>query len=269
MIAKFVRKLLYWLLSLSNKVVPIGNQVVVLALHSFSDSGWRFSIPLSKIDAMFNEYTNCGYSFINMEEFSDIIKSGKRLTGKKVLVTIDDGYKDNLKVVSVMRKYKISPILFVTADPERSNRAELGNSLELLNFQDIKYLKEEGWSIGCHSMTHTNITGSSDSQLSDEVVRSKARLEEVLGEEIKYFSYPKGNSEGLCELVKSAGYELAFGMNDELLPGNVNLFEIPRVGLDGSHGVWESVWAASPNSIQFRMLVKKLLSKGLIERLLK
>jgi len=61
-----------------------------------------------------------GYDFISLDELYDILKSGKKVK-KKIIFTLDDGYKDNFyNAYNIFKKYKIPFTIYVTvAFPER------------------------------------------------------------------------------------------------------------------------------------------------------
>lgn len=242
------------------------NQLVVIALHSFEDEGWRFSISLSKIDKILNNFVSKGYKFVKLGDLLNSDLSSFR--GKNLAVSIDDGYKDNIKAVSLFRKYGIAPMLSViVGNPDRK---ELENDLEMLSKEDLVYLRDQGWDIGSHGMTHSDFSKLSESESSFEIKDSFEALHRTMGFEPLFFSYPKGNvTHSQRDLVKQSGYKIAFGMNDQLVDQNVNTYMFPRVGLDSSHGVDESVWAVSPTTIKLRKFIKENVSKKLIERSIK
>ncbi len=262
----FFRKIIYLIAYFIDKVLGNANQVVVIALHSFDEDNWRFSIPFSKLDKILNSFISHGYTFITLSDLKEMDFSNS--TGKKILITIDDGYKNNIRAVSIFKKYEIKPALsIISGAPDRN---ELDNNLELLSKEDIVYLKGQGWDIGSHSKTHANFSKLTEMESKDEVEESMNYISSVIGEKPSFFSYPKGNVlQFQKELIKKAGYEIAFSMNDSLVDQSTDLFMFPRVGLDASHSVFEATWAVSPSSIKFRSFVKNMLSKNLIERYIK
>ena len=61
-----------------------------------------------------------------------------------------------------------------------------------LSTLDLKGLKKSGWTVGCHSSSHTDFSKLDSKQIKWEVVNSMKILENELGFKINYFSYPKG-----------------------------------------------------------------------------
>ncbi len=209
----------------------------VLAYHSVSDD--NFIVDVSKNDFRSQiGYLRSKFNFVDLDQASAYLAGETVLSAPSVALTFDDGYKDLLEnVFPVLKKYSIPAAVFVLAEPKKANRNELENPKPLLDNNDLAYLKKNGWTIGCHGMTHANFAGLSGSGLGREIIEAKKVLEAGLGSPIKYFSYPKGVfSAEAKEMCKSAGYCAAFTIdkcND--LFGKYNAWEAPRLGINRTH----------------------------------
>lgn len=53
------------------------------------------------------------YLIISLEQFNDIIDN-KQLNGKIAIITIDDGWQNNLQLLEIVRKYKVFITIFIT-----------------------------------------------------------------------------------------------------------------------------------------------------------
>ncbi len=72
-------------------------------------------------------------------------------------------------------------------------------------------LAQSGYSIGCHSHLHHNLTKLSMAELLREVVVSKQILEDILGQRVSAFCYPYGAYDArVKEVVQEAGFDVAF-----------------------------------------------------------
>lgn len=264
-----VRKIVYGLCFIFDEIFNRSkNHIVVIALHSFSTATWKYSIPMPKFEKIVQKLIANKYNFIKLKEFENVINQKTKIKGKYVLITIDDGYQDNLELVRIAEKYKIQPILFIITSRNSVNTKELGTSLPLLTENDVVGLFNKGWVVGSHGLTHSNLCFLDEASLSDELIKSRRYIEHLTSSSCACFSYPKGNTSAkIQEHVKKSGYSMAFGMNDSLINCfKFSKFEIPRVGLDSTHGVWEAICAISPTAIIIRGIVKNVFSKSLIER---
>lgn len=69
----------------------------------------------------------------------------------------------------------------------------------------------------------------------NEIRRSKAVLQELLGHQVDYFAYPKGKNQHFSladkEYVKSCGYKAALTMENSVLSRSSDFFVIGRLGV--------------------------------------
>jgi peptidoglycan/xylan/chitin deacetylase (PgdA/CDA1 family) len=101
-----------------------------------------------------------------------------------------------------------------------------------LDIAQLKMLLNSGLvEIGAHGYHHVNLTEVAGDKLRQELHHAKDLLEESLDVEVPYLAYPWGNTtESVTQLVKEAGYQLAFTtQKKKLTSNNIDLLRIPRV----------------------------------------
>ena len=159
-------------------------------------------------------------------------------------------------------KKKIKPIVFVLSDPDFVDKMKLGTSNELLSFKEICDVQKDGWTIGSHGATHADLCQLSKVGLGREIKGSKKKLEKILKSKVSYFSYPKSRIFPKSkEVVKQAGYSLAFIIHGGSISRHADKLEISRVGIDGTHTFSEFKSTISPSTIFFRDFINKLCQK--------
>lgn len=110
-------------------------------------------------------------------------------------------------------------------------------SAELMSWDEILHMRRAGHAIGSHTLSHRVLATLGHEQQAIEIKQSRARLELNIGCRVRSFAYPVGGPQHFnstsVELVKEAGYELAFSFNTgiETLP-IVNRFRIRREAAD-------------------------------------
>lgn len=153
------------------------------------------------------------------------VKEGKVLPERPVLITFDDGYKDNFTYAyPILKRYNFRATIFlVTRYIGKKNGWSRGEE-EILSWEEIEEMKREGFSFGSHTHTHSNLLELPRDKVLSEIRDSKRILEERLEETISFFAYPYGkfNSQ-IEEIVKQAGYSGAFST----LPGTNGRNEDP------------------------------------------
>jgi peptidoglycan/xylan/chitin deacetylase (PgdA/CDA1 family) len=107
-----------------------------------------------------------------------------------------------------------------------------------LTWEQVKEMASGGVDFGSHTHNHPVLTECSDTEIVNELTRSKALIKEKTGIEVKSFSYPDGCLDSRVEgIVSSNGYSYAVqtGRNDS--NGIFNRFAIPRKMVKEGHSV--------------------------------
>ena len=121
----------------------------------------------------------------------------------RVAVTFDDGYRDNLYAAApVLQQYHIPFTVFVCSAFLRDGP---GNFLSPAELRELAALP--GAAIGSHGATHTPLTQLDDAALHEELVASKAALEDLCGRGVTAISYPHGAvNRRVRDAAAAAGY---------------------------------------------------------------
>ncbi len=158
------------------------------------------------------------WNFITPKQFEDHLNGVKKLKGKNILFTFDDGFKSNLVVEKkILNKFGIKAIFFVPSDfisigsPVKAREFIKNNILDKdipsdfkflrnMHYKDLKYLIKRGHTIGAHSKTHANLSKiKQKKKLNDEIVNSAKILEKKLNFKINHFAFTYGNFESIGE----------------------------------------------------------------------
>ncbi len=83
-----------------------------------------------------------------------------------------------------------------------------------LNSKELQELKNMGFVIGSHTRTHPDLTQIPINKAREEIFNSKLELEDKLGEEVHFLSYPFGRyNNAIIKLSLESGYKLSFTSN--------------------------------------------------------
>ena len=147
---------------------------------------------------------NRSFNFLSLDEVA--ASCGKMPFGaRSVALTFDDGFLDNLEnAFSLLIARKKNAALFVVV--------EWIGKKDFLTWNQIRELARQGITIGSHSLSHRYLAAIQDpAELEREVVDSKKRIEDEIGQEVRWFSYPIGGGNArAAEAAKRAGYRAAW-----------------------------------------------------------
>ncbi len=115
-------------------------------------------------------------------------------------------------------------------------QAEELDNHRTMSSQELRKLAEGGLvTIGGHTHSFVKLSSLPKWQQTEEILRNKDILEEVLGHNIQYFSYPFGNDNSYTaetiSILKDIGFSLACGNSygTVSVTGQTSRYELPRV----------------------------------------
>jgi peptidoglycan/xylan/chitin deacetylase (PgdA/CDA1 family) len=202
------------------------------------------------------EYVKRKYRVLSLEAAMDALAAGAQLPPNALVITFDDGYRNNLDdMFPVVRDLEIPVTIFIATDfmKDRANN-------EYLDWDDARYLHRQGVSFGSHTVSHAHLTNVPDDQALDELVRSKEEIAGRLQAPVLFFAYPYGEHDGkVASLVKSSGYLAActvrYGLND----AGVDKFLLKRIAVTDNYSFAYFVAALFPGLFS---VVRFLLRSG-------
>ncbi|MGQ9630365.1 MAG: polysaccharide deacetylase family protein [bacterium] len=165
-----------------------------------------------------------GYRTVSLDDLVLHIEGKRRLPPKSMVITFDDGYKDNhTSALPILQKYGFSATVFLVAGDIGGwaswESEEYDSDLPLLSAGEIEEMERNGIEFGSHSLTHPRLNRVTPEELRKEICASKALIEGLLDQPVRFFSYPYGNhNDEVKRLLRDCGYRGAVstipGMND-------------------------------------------------------
>ncbi|MHB1651796.1 MAG: polysaccharide deacetylase family protein [Desulfitobacteriaceae bacterium] len=187
------------------KIVNRNISVPVLYYHSVSSSDPKnpLRMPPKEFEKQMAYLSQHSYHTVSPSQLSDFFNGKGTLPLNPILVTFDDGYNDNYtNALPIIKKFGFTATVFVIVNIVGKN----GH----MSWGELEELAHEGWQIGSHTLSHSDLTKLDPSKLTREVKYSKELLEDHFGP-IKFLAYPSGTYNSKVEkAVKDAGYIMAF-----------------------------------------------------------
>jgi peptidoglycan/xylan/chitin deacetylase (PgdA/CDA1 family) len=181
------------------------------------------TIPTAVFTEQMTLLSELGYVPVSLEAVRDHYLGGAPLPPRAVLITFDDGYRDNLEnALPVLRAHGYPAVLFVPIGflddgrplPHEELLVTLGVRNPTLDWDELAELEAGGVRIESHGIGHWPLTALEPAEATREIAVSKLRLQERLGREVEAFAFVKGSQADYrpehASLVQQAGYKLAF-----------------------------------------------------------
>ena len=215
------------------------NKIPILTYHSISNDKSLVSIDTDAFEKQIIFLKKRGYKSINFNELN-IAKS------KSVIITFDDGYKDNLlNALPILKKYGFKATCFIISnfvgktniwDMKKTNYIKK----ELMTSLDIKEWVKNGMLIGSHSHNHSNLTKLDNNDLRIELAYSKELLENIISQKISDFSYPYGKvNRFVCNKVKEFYSHAVTTNRSRFTPSLHQNHKLPRIDMGNKYSYFK------------------------------
>lgn len=198
------------------KLMPMSTLLPIYMYHfirPFSDPAYEshLSLPPEALEAQIRRLKSAGHAFLTLGQAWSRIAGGESHP-KAVCLTFDDVDQEFMRnALPVLDEEKVPATLFVIAGTlsgvELYNVSERMRPLPPCRLRDMA---EKGHEIGCHGMTHRELTGMPEADLRYELDDSRRLLMKVIGRAVDSLAYPKGGfDDSVMEAAKKAGYTCA------------------------------------------------------------
>ncbi len=220
-------------------------EVRILRYHSISN--FRRHETNVKVDEFRRQmkFIREHYHPISLDGFVDSLLQRRALSPRAVVVTFDDGYRENfLHVCPVLEEFTIPATFFLLSEFIGTSKIlshDKGDDSRynfLLSWNEVREMQAQGIAFGSHGSTHIRMTEGTPGEIEKELRDSKAKIEKETGEKINFVSYPFGTRRDFSEDTKrkaaAAGYlsgcTAVYGSNKH----SSDLYELRRIGIEAS-----------------------------------
>lgn len=177
----------------------------ILLYHHIAVKDDRYYVSPEIFRQQMEMLISMGYTGITVPQLVEVLLHGGLLPARPVAITFDDGDLDVFQnAFPVMQDLGLVGTFYVVGTRLDSNG--------FIQVDQLKEMAETGWAIGCHSMTHIDLTLNHDA-LTYEAGICKSALEKAVGVPVSTFAYPFGNmDEFVAGKVSKYGYTSAAGL---------------------------------------------------------
>ena len=171
-----------------------------------------------------------GFHAVSLRRVYDYWKHGYALPPRPVVLTFDDGYREDFT--------NVRPLLARRHWPGVLNLA-VRNLLDgKLTVPQIRLMIRQGWEVDAHTINHLDLTTRAAASLSHEVAGSRRWIRRRFHVPVDFFCYPSGRYNAhVLAAVRSAGFLGATIEGFGAASPRDGLLTLPRIRVDGSDGV--------------------------------
>lgn len=174
-----------------------------------------------------------GYRTVTQRQLFEALMCGRRLPRRPIMITFDDGYRDNF--------FKASPVLVrlgMKATAYVVSSRISGPDPSFLTWPLLHALERRGIEIGSHTVAHRHLPSLSDRALLADLTSSQRVLERRLGHRVPWLAYPFGAYDARVErFARRAGYVLAVTTQSGVRHSARRPLALPRLRVSNTTGV--------------------------------
>jgi peptidoglycan/xylan/chitin deacetylase (PgdA/CDA1 family) len=201
------------------------------------------TVSRENFEAQLSYLSGLGFETIPLQDLIYYMTTGRPLPAKPIVLTFDDGYRDNYQVAfPLLQKYGYHGSFFVLTD-----FVDRGLE-EYLTWPQIEELYGAGMEIASHSKDHPDLRDRSFDFLVWQLLGSRETLEAHIPEPVRFFSYPAGKyDDQVIAVLESSGYWGALVETQGAHHSAARPYELQRVRVRGSYSAedfafWLNYW---------------------------
>jgi peptidoglycan/xylan/chitin deacetylase (PgdA/CDA1 family) len=187
------------------------------------------------------------FDVISLKEIATCIRENRSFPSRAVSITFDDGFKNVYDVAyPLLKEFGFQATVFLVPGYCGGNNRWAGQSryagfrfaqpkrihtLDLLSWDEIVEMADNGIDFGAHTMTHPDLSKLPLEQAAEEIANSKSIIQKHLGKDVLFFAYPYGRrTEAIKSVVKDQFYgacstELSF------VTLQSDIYALPRIDM--------------------------------------
>ncbi len=176
-------------------------------------------------------------TFNQLAEYKSGRKDFKHFPQKPLILTFDDGYRDNLENASpLLKEFGFNAQLFLLADTTIASNywdhSRTESASEIISGSDRQLWKDSAFEIGSHGFSHRKMTTMTEFEARLELMQSKKNLEKEFNVPVSVYAFTYGDTNSECSgWAEEEGYDYAVNTDSGGLLLEESPYQIFRVNI--------------------------------------
>jgi peptidoglycan/xylan/chitin deacetylase (PgdA/CDA1 family) len=211
-------------------------RIPILYYHEIGRNVGKHVVSPTAFEAQLDWLGIAGFEALSMDAVAEIYGGVREAPPRCVVLSFDDGRAGVSQYAApALASRGLAAIFYVVTgwlDGESIPESERYSAF--LGWPEVEALRDAGFAIGSHSLSHRNLKRIPRDEMEREVRQSRERLEAVLGQPALHFSFPYGRRTPAVErAVRGAGYRTAVVTGERCNGRFSRLHRLYRLRVDG------------------------------------
>jgi len=216
------------------------------------NKGDFLTVTTSQLRQHFEYLNKNGYTTIFLSELLDCVEQKKSLPSKPVMITLDDGYRDNFtNLYPLLKEFNIKANIFLVAGFIQSsdNKHVADNPMgEFMHKDEALIMSKDLVQFGLHTYHHQSYSKLTLTEIAEDLSRTKLRLQQldIPVQPCHAYTFGAYNQKdqtkrlAMFDIFQQNGIRLAFRVSNwvDKLPVK-NKFFISRIHVSGLFPFWK------------------------------
>ncbi len=184
-----------------------------------------YAVSPARFDEQLQYLKAQGYESVRLYDVVRYLEGAGSLPARAVVITFDDGYRDNAVVAfPLLLKYGFTATFFINPQPIDDEYPAY------MTWAQVEQMSRAGMDVESHSYSHPMLTRLSAEELLREVRKAADAIEKHTGKRPRLFSYPYGTyNRQVVELLRGEGYVGAVTLRSGTVQTSPSVFDLARV----------------------------------------
>ena len=173
-------------------------------------------VTLSVFKNQMAELAKRGFSVATHRQIMEWLLEKKPLPkGKVIAIDFDDNRRNVFEnAFPVMEQYGFKGTIFTISNLADGKLPGMEETFGALHWKELEVLKDSGWTIGAHTVTHPDLVElyeqvDGEAKVEYEISHSREHIEKELGIKVENFAYPMGRWNEKVEKIVKKYYRTA------------------------------------------------------------
>ena len=213
----------------------MSHKIPILTYHSIDNSGSVISISPEKFRSQMYHLRDKNFNVISLEDIVTALDKKIPLPPRSIAITFDDGFKNFYEIAyPILKKCGFTVTVFLVPRHCGKNNKWQGQPkgipiLELLDWEQVREMADNGMDFGAHTMNHTDLLNLSLEQAREEIVNSKLIIEKYLDKSVQFFAYPFGRFNNEVKTIIQDVFSGACSVELDFVNVNSDVYALPRI----------------------------------------